>query len=252
MEFISLKIKKQDDPDGLSYWERFEVPYEEGMTIAHALFRIGFLHPESSEGSEEKITAPVCEMSCLEGVCGACAMQINGKPRLACKTFADEFTGQIVLEPLPKFPVVRDLIVNRSKLSQAVQDLSAFASLEGVEDDPNALQRVKKNDSKNLSAFDGCVMCGICSVACPQVSERSAFQGAFVLAKLALLELHPWTSGQTAARINASAQKGGVADCAGAMSCECVCPAGLSLASASAVLGRITAFQTLASYFQKV
>jgi succinate dehydrogenase / fumarate reductase iron-sulfur subunit len=106
MENIVLKVKRQDDPDGLPYWERLDVPYEYGMTVAAALVASG-RSPATANGAA---TAPVaCDISCMEGTCGSCMMLINGKLMLACRTFVDDLASPITLAPIEKFPVDRDL-----------------------------------------------------------------------------------------------------------------------------------------------
>ncbi len=63
------------------------------------------------------------EMSCLEEVCGACSMVINGKPRQACTALVDQLEQPITLEPMTTFPVVRDLAVDRSRMFDALRKL---------------------------------------------------------------------------------------------------------------------------------
>ncbi len=249
METISIKVKRQDDADGLPYWERFEIPYEEGMTVAQALIKIGIASGE--DGGNE--TAPPCsEVLCMEGACGACAMMINGRLALACTTPVDSFSGTIVLEPLPKFPVVRDLVVDRSSMSLALGDLRAYALIGPLSGEGVLDQKTLPELADRLAAFDGCCMCGVCAAACPSVSDRSEFYGAFAMARFVILEENPWTANQSAERIAAVAGKGGISGCFGASCCERACPLGLALACATATAGRIAGVRALAVYFRKV
>ncbi|MFA4875187.1 MAG: 2Fe-2S iron-sulfur cluster-binding protein, partial [bacterium] len=117
METVLIKVKRQDDPEDLPYWELFEVELSPGMTVAQALAMVRE-NPVTADGNS---TSPVAhDCSCMEGLCGACAMQINGKARLACATFVEEFDGPIMLEPLSKFPLTRDLRVDRTRILEAL------------------------------------------------------------------------------------------------------------------------------------
>lgn len=247
--FVVLKVKRRDDPDGLSYWERFEVPYETGMTVAGALLKVLPYLKEGAEDDDVKITPPSFERSCLEGSCGACAMLINGKPKLACETLVEDISGVIVLEPLSKFGVIKDLIVDRSSMISAVGEFHTYAEFDGIEFD-----LLKKNVLEKNSAgdFDGCLMCGICGESCSKAAAGLHFAGAFLMARAASLELNPYTGGQSSHRIASLAQKGGVADCLGLSISEEDCPAQIPLVSAVSVVGKKTLTGALADFFQKV
>ena len=111
---IILKVKKQDNPNASAYWEEYKIPYKPNINIIAALMRIRN-NPINTRG--ENVTAPVWECNCLEEVCGACTMVINGNTRQACSTLIDRLPeGVITLEPLSKFPVVRDLIIDRKQI----------------------------------------------------------------------------------------------------------------------------------------
>ena len=113
--------------------------------------------------------------SCLQGLCGSCSMVINGLPKLACKTFlSDEIKGdnsRIIIEPLSKFPVVKDLIVDRGKLYENMRDARQW--LES-----------KANINKKTLALEyelsQCLMCGCCVEACPNYNGENQFQGAIL------------------------------------------------------------------------
>jgi hypothetical protein len=110
---VLIKIKRQDDPNSKPYWEEFELPHRPGMNVTSSLMDIA-ANPVTKEG---KKTTPVTDDSnCLEEVCGACAMLINGQARMACSALIDKLEQPVKLEPFSKFPVVRDLSVDRSVL----------------------------------------------------------------------------------------------------------------------------------------
>src|SRR5699024_12428395 len=73
-------------------------------------------------------------MNCLEEVCGACSMVINGTARQSCATLVDNLEQPIRLEPMTTFPVVRDLIVNREKMFDALKQIKAWVPIDGTYD----------------------------------------------------------------------------------------------------------------------
>ncbi|KAF0226620.1 MAG: succinate dehydrogenase iron-sulfur subunit, partial [bacterium] len=110
---VRLKIKRQDNPHSQWRWEEFDILYRPNLNIIICLMDIR-KSPVTAEG---KKTAPIVwESSCLENICGSCSMIINDCPRQACSTLIDELESPITIEPLSKFPVVRDLKVDRSQL----------------------------------------------------------------------------------------------------------------------------------------
>src|SRR5690348_14031566 len=124
---VLIKIKRQNGPDSKSYWEEFEVAYWPGMRVISALMYIA-LNPTPRQG---KATTPITyESTCLEEVCGSCAMRINGRVRMACSARIDYLEKPIRLEPLTKFPVVRDLTVDRSVLFENLKRVKAWLPID--------------------------------------------------------------------------------------------------------------------------
>jgi len=244
MERALLKIKRQDDPEDLPYWELFEIELDEGSTVSQALRAIS-MNPVTAEGNP---TTPVAwDCSCNEGVCGSCTVLVNGKARLACKVSVGEFDGPIKLEPLSKFPIVRDLKVDRNPMLEALRSHECWVALDDLEPagvvplaDPEAEERI--------SRYMDCVLCGSCSEACPQVNARSSFGGAFVFANVIRLNAHPIGAFGASARFTALGGRGGVGDCGRSENCEAVCPMGIPLAEAAAKLGWSTTWHSVKSF----
>ena len=122
-------------------------------------------------------TTPVnWEMSCLEEVCGACSMVINGRPRQSCTALVDQFTQPIKLEPMKTFPVVRDLIVDREFMFDSLKKIKAWVPIDGTYDlgeGPRMPER-KRQWAYELSK---CMTCGVCLEACPNVNDNTNFMG---------------------------------------------------------------------------
>src|SRR5262249_23109776 len=110
---VILKIKRQASPNDTSYWEEFELPWKPGMNVISAMMDIA-ANPVTRDGQQSR---PITyDSNCLEEVCGSCAMLINGRARMACSALVDKLEQPIRLEPLSKFPIVRDLAVDRNVL----------------------------------------------------------------------------------------------------------------------------------------
>src|SRR3954470_23319990 len=107
---VRIKIKRQSDPKASSYWEEFELPYRPGMNVISSLMDIA-ANPVNREGKTS--TAVAYDSNCLEEVCGSCAMLDKDKAALASSSVKDSLKKPVTLEPLSKFPVVRDLAVDR-------------------------------------------------------------------------------------------------------------------------------------------
>src|SRR5262249_19274121 len=129
---IELRIKRQDTPTSTPRWEEFSVPWQPGMNVILCLMEIR-RNPVTRQG---RPTTPLhWEASCLEEVCGSCTMLVNGRPRQACSTLTDKLEGKVViLEPLTKFPVVRDLVVDRSPMFDALKRVKGWIPIDGSHD----------------------------------------------------------------------------------------------------------------------
>ena len=106
---VKLKIKRQTGPTAESHWDEFEIPWKPGMNVISAMMDIA-ANPVTKDGKQ---TTPIAyDSNCLEEICGSCAMLINGKAKMACSALVDHFEQPITVEPLSKFPIVRDLAVD--------------------------------------------------------------------------------------------------------------------------------------------
>lgn len=159
------------------------------------------------------------ECSCLQKKCGACAMRINGRPRLACDAKLGEFKrGKITLEPLKKFPVIADLIVDRSVMMDNLKAISLWLEQEA--------RHTKRGEDV---AYEGsrCLQCGCCLEVCPNFIPGESFfsAAAFVPAARILSEL---PKGEKAAVVD-SYINGVYHGCGKSLSCRDICPAGIDM-----------------------
>ena len=119
---VVLKIKRQENPKASPRWEEFELNWHSGMNVISSLMEIA-ANPVTRDGKQ---TTPITyDSNCLEEICGSCAMRINGKAKMACSALVDKLEQPITLEPFSKFPVVRDLAVDRSVLFENLKAVKA-------------------------------------------------------------------------------------------------------------------------------
>lgn len=229
---ISLKIKRQETPEQEAYWEEFEIPYKASMNIISCLMEIQ-KRPVTAKG--QKTTPIVWESSCLEEVCGSCSMVINGRVRQACSTLVDKLTQPITIEPMSKFPCIRDLRVNRSVMFENLKRVKAWIPIDGTYDlGPGP--RVSSGDQAIGYDLSRCMTCGCCLEACPQVNPHSKFVGAAILSQVRLFNKHPTGQMNADERLDVLLDEGGLADCGNAQMCVQVCPKEIPLTTSIAEL----------------
>lgn len=242
---VKLKIHRQDDANGSGRWEEFEVPYRPGMNVISALMYIRE-HPVTADGKE---TTPVTwDMNCLEEVCGACSMVINGRPRQSCSALIDQLEQPIRLEPMKTFPVVRDLQVDRSRMFNALKKVKAWIPIDGSYDlgeGPRMPER-KRQWAYELSK---CMTCGVCFEACPNVSEKASFIGPAPLSQVRLFNTHPTGAMNKDERLDAIMGEGGLANCGNSQNCVAACPKGIPLTTSIASLNRATTVHMFRKFF---
>src|SRR5262245_9597958 len=130
-ELIRLRIARQDRPGANRYWEQFEIPYQPSMNVISCLQAVA-ARPVTIYGAKTTPVAWAC--NCLEEVCGACTMLVNGRVCQSCTALVDnllEKSDEIVLEPMTKFPIIRDLVVDRSRMFNALKKVDAWIPVAG-------------------------------------------------------------------------------------------------------------------------
>lgn len=246
---VHLRIKRQDTPQAASRWEEFRIPFSPGMNVIMALMEIQ-RNPVNAQG--QKTTPVVWDCSCLEEVCGACSMNINGTPRQACSALVQKLAPNgetITLEPMATFPVVRDLAVDRDRMFEALKRVKAWIELDGSYD-LGAGPRQSAEVQEVTYALSRCMTCGVCLEACPNVNERSPFIGPAPVSQARLFSLHPSGAMHKTERVAALMDLGGVHDCGNSQNCVRVCPKGIPLTESIAAMKRDTTWQGLLGLLQ--
>jgi succinate dehydrogenase / fumarate reductase iron-sulfur subunit len=248
-ETVTLKIKRGEG-NGPSRWEEFRVPRKPQMNVISCLMEVQ-KNPVTASGQE---TTPVnWDSSCLEEVCGACTMVINGRVRQACSALVKELSPNgepIVVEPMTKFPRVRDLVVDRQRMFDSLKKVKAWITIDGSHQlGPGP--RVSQEDQEVMYPLSRCMTCGCCVEACPNYNSRSEFMGPQVISITRLYNMHPSGKMQAGARLDAIMGVGGITDCGKAQNCVEVCPKGIPLTESIAVMGRETFKRALFGWLLK-
>jgi succinate dehydrogenase / fumarate reductase iron-sulfur subunit len=244
---VRLRIRRQDGRGTTPYWQEFSVPYSEGMNVLSCLDEIR-RNPVTADG--KAVAPPTWESSCLEEVCGACSMRINGIPRQGCAALVQDLAQPIVIEPMDKFPVIRDLVIDRTAMFDNLRKIRGWIPIDGTYDlGPGPRQAPE--DQTWMYVLSRCMTCGCCLDACPQVNDKTEFMGAAIISQARLFNAHPTGKLHASARLEALLGAGGIADCGNAQNCVKVCPKGIPLTQSIAEMGRQTLGYAVRRFFRK-
>lgn len=247
---ITIRIKRQDGPDKPARWEHFAVPVRPNMNIISCLQHIA-ANPITADGKDT--TTPVWDAGCLEEVCGACTMVINGKVRQSCSALVDRLSpdgSPITLEPMTKFPLVRDLWVDRSRLFNDLKRAKAWVPIDGTYDlGPGPA--ISQHTQEQMYPLSRCISCGCCLEACPQYTPSNQFVGAAVISQVRLFNEHPVGKTLKSDRLNVMMGPGGAHNCAKAGNCVEVCPKQIPLLESIASVQRQLTVHAIKSFFTR-
>src|SRR6266571_1719469 len=175
------------------------------------------------------------DSDCREGICGTCALTINGEahgpdhPGAVCELYMRKFhDGEtIVVEPfrVRSFPVVKDLVIDRSALDRIVQAGGSVSARAGSAPEANSTP-IPKHDADLAMEAAACIGCGACAAACPNGSAM-----LFTAAKVSHLSLLPQGNPERVSRVLKMVRvmdAEGFGNCTNTYECEAVCPAEIS------------------------
>lgn len=197
---LTLRILRTSRDNLSQYWQEFQITLSEDAYVLDAL-----------EAAWRQDSTLMFRHSCHHASCGSCGIRIQGRERLSCITsaFGVARGGVLRLEPLRNFPVIADLVVDTSALSQKLEAVKAFVTIE----------------AKSSQRFVNCIECGLCISACPIAATDKEYLGPAVLAaaqpNMDLIDVRSQVEGQN-----------GVWRCHSAFECTEVCPAGVEPATA--------------------
>ncbi|MDR2164569.1 MAG: fumarate reductase iron-sulfur subunit [Zoogloeaceae bacterium] len=210
--------------------QRYLLEEVDGMTLFIAL----------NEIRERQDPTLRFDFVCRAGICGSCAMVVNGRPRLACRTLTRDLPDRVVLAPLPFFDLIGDLSVNTGKWMRGMSErLETWIHEREREVD---ITRIEERMEPELAAaiyeLDRCVECGCCVAACGTARMREDFVGAVGMGKIARFRLDPRDTRDDGDYYELIGDDNGVFGCMSLLACHDVCPKSLPLETWIAFLRR--------------
>jgi len=219
---ITLSVTRFDPArDEKPYQQPYEIPFEDDMVVLDGLNWIK-THLDGSVNYR---------WSCRMGICGSCGMNVNGTQKLGCSAFLrDYLPGPVVIEPLPNFPVVRDLVIDMSSFMEKLEAVKPWLMREH---DPLGLGEFRQTNEQidQYRQFSMCINCMLCYSACPVIAIEPEFIGpaAIALARRYELDSRDQAGDERLKTITAS---DGIWDCSYVGECSAVCPKGVDPARA--------------------
>jgi fumarate reductase iron-sulfur subunit len=209
------------DPRSVPHQQTFELEQAEGMTLFVALSEIRARQDPSLQ----------FDFVCRAGICGSCAMVINGRPGLACRTLTRDVGPEITLAPLPFFELIGDLSVDTGKWMRGMSEkLQTWVHLKQQEVDFTRIEQPMDPDlAEKIYELDRCIECGCCVAACGTARMREDFVGAVGLNKIARFRLDPRDKRTDADYYELVGDDNGVFGCMSLLACHDVCPKDLPL-----------------------
>ncbi len=255
LDKVRFRVLRRDTPQGEPYWQEFELPRVHGANVISCLLQIA-ADPVTVEG--RKTTPVAWDCNCLEEVCGACTMVINGKVRQSCSALVDAMVAEgfgsaenpITLEPMSKFPVVRDLYVDRQRMFDTLKRIKGWVPIDGTHH-LGAGPRESPQDQDVRYAMSRCMSCGCCLEACPQFQLDNHFIGAAAISQVRYFNDHPTGATLKADRLDVMMEAGGVSDCGNAQNCVKACPKDIPLTESIAAVGRQVTVHAIKSFFTR-
>lgn len=209
---MRVKILRQASPVSEPYWQEFHYEYQGNQTVAGMLDELNY-KDDLVDINGDPAPRIGWECSCLQGMCGACAMVINHKPALACETFLRDLKGDtVVLEPLKKFFTVSDLVVDRGVIQENLKKANAYIE---------AYNGANAAEYEHMYAAGKCLKCGLCLEVCPNYKDGSTFYGAAFANDCYLIASR---SNSRENAIRDSYQQNFAKGCSKSLSCVDVCP----------------------------
>jgi fumarate reductase iron-sulfur subunit len=208
-------------PEVAPHWQTYTLADAPGMTLFIAL----------SEICERLDPSLQFDFVCRAGICGSCAMLVNGRPTLACRTLTKDLDNTFTLAPMPVFELIGDLSVDTGKWMRGLSErLQTWVHQQEAERDLRRLEeRMEPELAEQVYELDRCIECGCCVAACGSARMREDFIGAVGINKIARFRLDPRDTRDDEDFFELVGNDGGVFGCMTLLGCHDVCPKQLPL-----------------------
>jgi len=234
---LTLRILRYNPrkPGDVPRLQDYRIEEAEGMTLFIALTEI----------RERQDPSLQFDFVCRAGICGSCAMMINGRPGLACRTVTKGLGPVTTLAPLPVFELIGDLSVNTGKWMRAMSErLRTWVHTKQAEADLGRIEEpMDPALAEKIYELDRCIECGCCVAGCGTARMRPDFVGAVGLAKIARFRLDPRDTRSDADYYELVGDDNGVFGCMSLLACHDVCPKNLPLSTQIAFVRRRMALE---------
>jgi len=224
------------DPDSKPGMQEFFLQETENLNLFVALNIL-------REVQDPSIQFDFC---CRAGICGACAMVINGRPGLACRTKTADLPDQVSLLPLPGFRLVGDLSVDTGSWFRAMNEKIRSWVHTDKEFDPQEQEVCMDNRvAEKIYELDRCIECGCCIAACATAQMRVDFLGAVAMNRIARFMIDPRDKRGHKDYFEVVGTDQGIFGCMGLLGCQDVCPKNIPLQDQLAYVRRKMGWQAL-------
>lgn len=214
---INVKIFRYDpEQDTAPRFDKFTIPVIKNMAILDVVMYV--------QNYIDKSLAFRC--SCRIGMCGSCAMYINGRPRLACRTQVSSLgTSEVTIMPLPNLPIIRDLAVDMEPFFDKWKQIKPYYVGKPEIKDPVVI-RPDSGEREFIDTMLDCITCGCCFGACSMVATNGEYLGPAALNRAYTL-IADKRDAIRVERLKAVGRSYGVWRCHDQFNCAEVCPKNL-------------------------
>ena len=227
---VTLRVFRYSSEGGAGpRFDTYKLETSPGMTVLSALFQV----------RREQDSSLAFRFSCRGAVCGACAMTINGRCSLACRTqIASLASPEVVVEPLPNLTVIRDLVVDMGPFWEKYRRVQPWLH-EAIEGKDNARDHKQSPaDMARVDAYANCVLCACCYGACGVLRRQPDYLGPAAMAKLARFREDTRDHRPVVALIELDGESEGLWGCHMLHRCSNACPKDVGPDTGVAVLRR--------------
>jgi succinate dehydrogenase / fumarate reductase iron-sulfur subunit len=230
---VHFKVKRfNPEKDAKPHWEEYELDVEPTERVLDALHRIKW----------ERDGTLTLRRSCAHGICGSDAMVINGRNRLACKTLIKELTSHITVEPLRGLPIIKDLVTDFTGFFEKYRAIKPYL----INDEPSP-EKERRQSPEERARFDDttkCILCGICTTACPSFWADSRYLGPAAIVQAHRFIFDSRDRG-VAERLQILGERSGVWKCRTIFNCVEGCPQGIDVTGAIGAVKKLLLFKRL-------